>query len=544
MSERQNASSQKILVIVSTLMMCTISFSLSAPTLLMNEATVEAGPPSAGTTNLTILNTTYLNGTHSYDDLYIGCGIVSCGSIVATGDLILSVNTLTIMNGASIIAYDQPTNTQGVGGSVQMSASYMGNGGGGAGHSSTGGSGGSSSGTISNGGSNYGVGNETGSNGGSVSDSNGNLVSAGGIGGGRIVVYADVIEIYGTVDASGQDGEQGYRYQNASGNGGSGAGAGSGGSIIMRANELTVGASSGGSILAEGGNGGDGADGDCLPGNPCLGLLHGGQGGGGGAGGTIDIRANSAANLMISSTATISSSGGNGGSGGAPYGTGSAGNAGSSGGNGNSTSGTWTGWSTSNPPPPSSGIPNPCIGGGTNAAGNIVSDVLEVNDAQTTASPASILPISCTDLSLHSSTDVDYFEIQLVTGVTYYVNVTFSHAIQDVDVGWDTINGTFLDSGTSVSDNELLSVTATQNITSYVDVYPYVSFTGTTNPITYNITIETDNPGGGQSLELAYVNIANNTNATVSFAGLQSNTTYNYTTVLTQDMIGNTSISY
>ncbi|MGB1522105.1 MAG: hypothetical protein ACPG9D_03185, partial [Candidatus Poseidoniaceae archaeon] len=144
MSERQNALSQKILVIISTLMMCTISFSLSAPTLL-SETTVEAGPPSAGTTNLTVLNTTYLNGTQSYDDLYIGCGIVSCGSIVATGDLILSVNTLTVMNGASIIAYDQPTNTQGVGGSVQMSASYIGNGGGGAGHSNSGGGGGSSS---------------------------------------------------------------------------------------------------------------------------------------------------------------------------------------------------------------------------------------------------------------------------------------------------------------------------------------------------------------------------------------------------------------
>ena len=401
----------------------------------------------------------------------------------------------------------------------------------------------SSSGTATNGGSSFGVGNETGSNGGTVFDSSGNQVSAGGIGGGRIVIYADVIEIYGTVDASGQDGEQGYRYQNGSGNGGSGAGAGSGGSIIMRANELTVGASSGGSILAEGGNGGDGADGDCLPGNPCVGLLHGGQGGGGGAGGTIDIRANSAANLMISSTATISSSGGNGGSGGAPYGTGSAGNGGAQGGNGNATSGTWTGWSTTSNPP-SSGIPNPCIGGGTNAAGNIVSDVLEVNDAQSTASPASLLPVSCTDLSLHSSTDVDFFEIQMVTGVTYYVNVTFSHAIQDVDVGWDDINGSFLDSGTSVSDNELLSVTATQNITTYVDVYPYVGFTGTSNPITYNITIETDNPGGGQSLELAYVNIVNDTNATVSFAGLQSNTTYNYTTVLTQSMIGNTSVSY
>ena len=94
-----------------------------------------------------------------------------------------------------------------------------------------------------------------------------------------------------------------------------------------------------------------------------------------------------------------------------------------------------------------SSIPNPCIGNGTNTSGNIVSDVLEVNDAQSTASPASILPVSCTDLSLHSSTDIDYFEIHLVTGVTYYVNVTFSHAIHDVDVGWDTINGSFLASG-------------------------------------------------------------------------------------------------
>ena len=502
------------------------------------------GPPGAGTTNLTVLNTTYLNGSHSYDDLYIGCGISTCGSIVTTGDLILSVNTLTVTNGASIIAFDQPTNTQGVGGSTQMSASYLGDGGGGAGHSASGGNGGTSSGTSSNGGTSFGVGNETGSNGGSVSDNNGNTVSAGGNGGGRVVIYADTIEIYGTVDVSGQDGEQGYRYQNGSGNGGSGAGGGSAGSIIMRANELTIGASSGGSILAQGGDGGDGADGDCLPGNPCVGLLHGGQGGGGGAGGSIDIRANSASNLNISPSATISSSGGSGGAGGSPYGTGSAGNSGSSGGNGNANSGTWTGWGSSNPPtPPTSGIPNPCIGGGTNAAGNIVADTLEVNDAQSTASPASILPISCTDLSLHTATDSDYFEVQLVTGVTYYVNVTFIDAIQDVDVEWDDINGTFLASGASTTDNEFLTVTSTQNVTSYVRVYPY-TFSGTSNPISYNITIETDNPGGGQSLELAYVNILNSTNAGVSFAGLQSNTTYNYTTVLTQNMIGNTSVSY
>ena len=157
---------------------------MSAPSLPMNSQNVEAGPPGAGTTNLTVLTTTYLNGTHSYDDLYVGCGITSCGEIIATGDLTLNVNTLTVVNGASIIAYDQPINTQGVGGSALMSASYMGDGGGGAGHTSSGGAGGSSSGTITNGGTSYGVGNETGSNGGSVSDSSGNLISVGGIGGG------------------------------------------------------------------------------------------------------------------------------------------------------------------------------------------------------------------------------------------------------------------------------------------------------------------------------------------------------------------------
>ena len=191
-----------------------------------------------------------------------------------------------------------------------------------------------------------------------------------------------------------------------------------------------------------------------------------------------------------------------------------------------------------------SGIPNPCLGGGTNATGSIVSDVLEVNDAPATATQASNLPVTCTDLSLHNTNDLDYFEIQLVTGVTYYVNVTFSHAIQDVDVDWDDSTGAMLDFGSSTTDNEYLSVLATQNITSYVNVYPYMSFTGTVNPITYNITIETDNPGGSQSLELVYVNIINSTNASVSFAGLQSNTTYNHTTVLTQNMIGNTSTSY
>ena len=543
MSNRREKSPRRISAILITLMLATMSISLASP-MISASSSAKASPPGVGSNNLTVLNTTYLNGSHSYDDVYIGCGIVSpCGSIVATGDLILTVNTLTIASGGAIIAYDSPTNTQGVGGSVILPANFNGEGAGGAGHYGSGGDGGGLSTGQTNGGSSYGVGNETGSNGGDVFDSNGNLVSFGGNGGGRIIVYADVIDIDGTVTAIGENGEQGYRYNNGSGNGGPGAGGGSGGSIIMKSNELTV--SSTASIEADGGNGGDGADGDCI--GVCIGMYDGGNGGGGGSGGSIDLLANSATNLSISTAATISAVAGSAGLAGAPYGTGSAGSPGNAGSTGSTSSGTWTGWSSNNstgggggnPPPPTTS----CIGNGTSAAGTIQADILEPNDVQTSATQASMLPLDCTDLSLHTTTDVDYFEIQMITGVTYFVNVTFSDAIEDIDVGWDTINGSFLASGASTTDNEQLTVLATQNITTYVDVYLFQSFGGVVNLNTYNITIETDNPGGGQSFELANVVINNETNASISYSGLTANTMYNYTTVMNQYMIGNTTIS-
>ena len=532
---------RRISTVLITLMIATMSISLAAPAISASSS-AKASPPGVGLTNLTVLNTTYLNGSHSYDDVFIGCGIVSpCGSIVATGDLILTVNTLTIASGGAIIAYDSPINTQGVGTSVNLPANFRGEGAGGAGHYGSGGDGGGLTAGQTNGGSSFGVGNETGSNGGDVFDSNGNLVSFGGNGGGRIIVYADVINIDGTVTAIGEDGEQGYRYNNGSGNGGPGAGGGSGGSIIMKSNELTLNSTA--IVEAEGGNGGDGADGDCI--GVCIGMYDGGNGGGGGSGGSIDLRANSAANLSISTAATISAVAGLAGLAGAPWGTGVSGSAGNAGDIGSTNSGTWAGWSSNNstggggnPPPPTTS----CIGNGTSSAGIIQADILEPNDVQTSATQASMLPLYCTDLSLHTTNDVDYFEIQMITGVTYYVNITFIHATADIDAGWDTINGSLLTSSGGTGNSEQMSVLATQNITTYVDVFLYQGFV-TPNPNTYNITIETDNPGGGQSFELANVVINNETNATISYSGLTANTMYNYTTVMNQYMIGNTTIS-
>ena len=780
--------------------------SVTMPTLEESSEEMRASPPGVGTTNLTVLNTTYLSGNQSYDDLYIGCGITSpCGSIISNGDLILTVNTLTVASGGSIIAYESQSNSQGVGTSVTLSSSHRGDGAGGAGHYGSGGSGGAASG---NGGSSYGVGNESGSTGGSVYDSSSNLVSVGGTGGGKIVIYADVIEIYGTVDASGQDGEQGYRYQNGSGNGGSGAGGGSGGSIVMRANEVTIGSSSGGSVLANGGNGGDGADGDCF--GVCIGLYDGGNGGGGGSGGNIDIQANSQANLMISSTATVSATAGSPGNGGLQYGTGTPGTGGSSGASGSTSNGVWSGWSTSSSTGSSSpndmgtnadlptytgqsisSIPNfnfttsltgtgyadevndtedvmtiainnnegiavqitfnqtstapngttltndveaviadsninildedisgsntltlstnssafqpsgpillgifvnvgyvdwtvtiwkfsqsfqtqndmntggdlganlantttltnfifsgslsgtgyaddtsdvadamrvsinsnegltavltfpttttysngttvnndvdlylldnqinfidfvsgngtltvttnstttypgsPVVlyifvntgevnwtldlykfnvqwssgngTGGGNGSGNgtappsnctgngtLLPDILEPNDSTSTATVSSLLPIYCSGLSIDSGSDVDYFEVYMVQGVTYYVNVTFQHSSGDIDVGWDDASGSWLSSSGGTSNTESMTVTAQSNMTTYIDVYGY---SGATN--TYDIEITTNNPGGGQAFETVEVTTIDKNESVIMMTGLTAGNSY------------------
>ena len=156
-------------------------------------------------------------------------------------------------------------------------------------------------------------------------------------------------------------------------------------------------------------------------------------------------------------------------------------------------------------------------------AGTLTSDILEPNDSTSTATSASLLPLTCTGLSIHTSSDYDYFEIDMTAGVTYYVNVSLNNINGDLDTSWDTASGTFLTSSGTTSNVESMQVTATANQTTYVDVYGWL---GDTN--TYDIEITTDNPGGGQSAEFVDVSITNTTHATLTFSGLTNGTTYNY----------------
>lgn len=167
-----------------------------------------------------------------------------------------------------------------------------------------------------------------------------------------------------------------------------------------------------------------------------------------------------------------------------------------------------------------------CSGNGTTAP-----DILEPNDSMTAATSASLLPLFCSGLSIHSSSDEDFFEIDMISGVTYYVNLTFTHANGDIDGQWMDSSGSSLSlagfgSLGSGSDNEAASFTATTNFTSYLRVFLYQFTTATSN--IYDIELSTDNPGGGQSVESVDVSINNRTSATLSFSGLTIGTNYSY----------------
>lgn len=193
---------------------------------------------------------------------------------------------------------------------------------------------------------------------------------------------------------------------------------------------------------------------------------------------------------------------------------------------GNGTGGNGTGGN-------GSGVPSPCTGNGTTAP-----DILEPNDTPATATLASSLPVVCTGLSVEINSagvsNDDYYEIQMISGVTYYFNLTFTHASGDIDAIIENAIGNQLSfdnfaSMTSASDNEAAEYTATSNFTAYFIVFHYASFGGTgVLANVYDISITTNLPGGGQSIEGIDVATTGLTSATLTFSGLSIGTNYNY----------------
>ena len=174
--------------------------------------------------------------------------------------------------------------------------------------------------------------------------------------------------------------------------------------------------------------------------------------------------------------------------------------------------------------------PSPCTGNGTTT-----SDILEPNDSTGTATLASSLPLSCTGLSIDSSTDVDYFEIVMQSGVTYYVNVSFTHSNGDIDLGWDSSTGSYLTGSGGTSNLESMQYSSTSNQVTYVDVYGY---SGAVN--TYSIDISTDQPGGSQNYQLIQTTSISGTTTNLSMSSLTSGDAYTYNVTLAQEGLNGT----
>ena len=305
--------------------------------LILNQSTT--GPSTAGYSSLHLFNNSYLQGFHSYDRLQLSCGITSCGSITATGNLTIHANEVIIDSFTSINGDDLVAGNTGVGSSETASNSWAGDGAGGAGHTSSGGNGGGSS---SNGGSSYGTGAERGSAGGSNTHptSSSSLIANGGAGGVVITIVSGSIIINGSVTSDGGNGDDGPTPPNG-GNGGNAAGGGSGGSLILKANTISIGQS--GEVSAIGGDGGDGHD-AVAPTGPSLMMYHGGDGGGGGSGGFVKL---TTMTNSLSNSGTVDVSAGSGGAKGIKYGTGSDGTIGANSGVGNQTNNTFSGFNSS-----------------------------------------------------------------------------------------------------------------------------------------------------------------------------------------------------
>ena len=169
-------------------------------------------------------------------------------------------------------------------------------------------------------------------------------------------------------------------------------------------------------------------------------------------------------------------------------------------------------------------VPNPCNDVGVIGSGSTVPDILEPNDSVTVASSASILPIYCNGLSFDTSSDEDFFEIQTIIGVTYYVNISFSHSNGDIDMEWEDSSGLSITGSYGTSNFEQMQWTATTNTFTYVRIYT-LGFSGSN----YNLEITTDNPGGGQSFTNIDVEMNNLTNFTIEVNGLTVGDTYEYT---------------
>ncbi|MBS72436.1 MAG: hypothetical protein CMO20_05755, partial [Thermoplasmata archaeon] len=152
------------------------------------------------------------------------------------------------------------------------------------------------------------------------------------------------------------------------------------------------------------------------------------------------------------------------------------------------------------------------------SSSGLTPDQYEINDDVGNAT-AVTLPFSPGTLTIHNTTDWDVFAISMTSGMTYWMNTTFTHSLGDLDIYIADNNLNVMASSLSSTDDESTSWTANATGTFYGIVLGW----GDTN--SYGITLE-----GGQSSSNAtgdlVVNFYNRTYGEIISTNLTSGISY------------------
>ncbi|MDP7312396.1 MAG: hypothetical protein QF831_03060, partial [Candidatus Thalassarchaeaceae archaeon] len=118
------------------------------------------------------------------------------------------------------------------------------------------------------------------------------------------------------------------------------------------------------------------------------------------------------------------------------------------------------------------------------SSGGITADQYEINDDVGNATSAT-LPFTSNSLTIHNSTDWDVFAINMTSGMTYWMNATFTHSVGDLDIYITDSSLNLMSYSETMTDDEATSWTANATGTFYAIVLGYM---GATN--TYGLSLE------------------------------------------------------
>jgi len=160
----------------------------------------------------------------------------------------------------------------------------------------------------------------------------------------------------------------------------------------------------------------------------------------------------------------------------------------------------------------------------TPAPPTVIGDANEPNDNSTTATSVSS-PANQSSLSIHTTTDNDWFAIPAVAGTTYGATITFVNSNGDLDMDFYDQTLSQVDWSAGTGNTETVSYTPTTNQTLYVQVF---GWSGDTN--NYSIQFTGGSGGGSTGTGTEYVNITSMgpTHGAWLWSNLSSTATYEF----------------